>query len=316
MLEHIDDFPELADVNIIVDKSEFPDGAPLAPARVELTQIKWSKPAYWNSLTTEQIVIVVMDQTSSRSTEWVFHDRLFAEHEYRPSITFSVAAQAQLRVAHYESRYGGFQRIRVYGHLKTWKFADERISVEEFMNNPWKRKKITGSDMYRIVNLNGHIHPRHAGEMSASAAVAVLEELGCDVDVKLSARIRGKVRECPEVLHDFEPCDAAGFQAAVRRLSARIPELGGAAFQPTTPFRENRRSPDGRYLCPFRGAWDVREYPYFFRNRWGFSVECMGPRVGVCYRDGVCGVAVRYTTGRMEIVDTMETYRSMYVLDP
>lgn len=313
MLEHVDDFPELADVSIIVDKSEFPEGAPPAPARVELTQIMWSKPAYWNSLTSDKIVIVVMDQTSSRSTEWVFHDRLFAMHEYRPSITFSVAAQAQLRVAHYESRYGGFQRIRVYGHLKTWKFADERIHVEEFMNNQWKRKKVTGSDTYRIVNSHGNTHPRHNAEMTAAGAAAVLEELGCDVDVKLSSRIRGKVRACPVVLHDFEPCNADGFQNAVRRLNARIPALGGATF--SSPFKEDRRSPDGLYMCPFRGAWDVRQYPYFFRNRWGFSAEYMGPRIGVCYRDGVCGIAVRYTTGVFETVDTMETYRSMYVVD-
>lgn len=313
MLEHIDDFPELRDVSVIVDKSEFPDGAPPAPARVELTQIKWSKPPYWNSLTSDQIIIVIMDQTSSRSTEWVFHDRLFAAHDYRPSITFSVAAQAQLRVAHYESRYGGFQRIRVYGHLKTWKFADERIHVEEYMNNMWKRKKVQRSDTFQIVNSSGHIHPRYREQMSAASAAAVLEELGCDVNVKLSARIKGKIRLCPEVLHDFEPCNPNTFQNAIRKLNDRIPHIRGVTFG--SPFKEDRRSPEGLYMCPFRGTWDVRQYPYFFRNRWGFSAEFMRPRIGVCYRDGVCGVAVRYTTGVMEAVDTMETYRSMYVID-
>jgi hypothetical protein len=312
-VEHISDFEELNDVNVIVDKAEFPDGAPPAPARVELTQIMWSKVAYWNSLTSDKIVIVIMDQTSSRSTEWVFHDRLFAEHEYRPNITFCAAAQAQLRVAHYESRYGGFQPIRVYGHLKTWKFADERISIEEFMNNEWKRKKVSGSDTYRIVNSNGRTHPQYPNPMSATAAAFVLEELGCDVDVKLSSRIRGKVRKCPEVLHDFEPCDPAGFQDAVLRLKNRIPGIQDATF--SSPFKENKRAPDGRYMCPFRGEWDVREYPYFFRNRWGFSAEYMGPRIGVCYCDGVCGIAVRYTTGEFENIDTMETYRSMYVVE-
>ena len=312
MLEHIDDFPELEDVNVIVDKSEFPEGAPPAPARVELTQIMWSKPAYWNSLTSDKIVIVVMDQTSARSTEWAFHDRLFTEHEYRPSITFSVAAQAQLRVAHFDTRYGGFQPIRVYGHLKTWEFADERITVEEYLNNPWKRKKIAGSDTYKIVNSTGVLHPRYRAGMTATESTIALEELGCDVDVKLSARIRGKVRRCPKVLHDFEPCNADGFQDAVSRLKARIPSITGAAF--STPFKDARRAPDGRYMSPFRGVWDVREY-HFFRNRWGFSADHMGPRLGVCYRGDVCGIAVRYTTGEFEDVDTLETYRSMYVVD-
>lgn len=65
-------------------------------------------------------------------------------------------------------------------------------------------------------------------------------------------------------------------------------------------------------MCPFRGELEVREYPYFFENRWGFSWTNMAPRIGLCYRDGELGLAFRYTTGREIVIDTLEAYKSMY----
>lgn len=312
-LGHVDDFPELRDTSVIVDKAELPEGAPPPASRVELSQIKWSQPAYWNSLTSDRIIIVVMDQTSSRSTEWAFHNRCSVEHDYRPNITFAVVAQAQLRAAHYESRYGGFQPIRVYGHLKTWMFADERISVEEYMNNRWRVKKNNKLPTYRIVDPLNRIHPRYNQSVTLSQANEIMEELGCDSKVELSSRIRGGTRRVPKVLHDFEPCTSETFTHAITALKSRIPHIESNNFN--SPFKEEHRTPEGLYECPFRGEWAVREYPYFFKNRWGFSWDNTGPRIGVCYRNGECGIAIRYTNGEEEFIDTLETYRSMYVIN-
>jgi len=312
-LKHVNDFPELEGVGVIVDKSELPEGAPTPASRVELSQIKWSQPAYWNSLTSDRIIIVVMDQTSSRSTEWAFHNRCSVEHDYRPNVTFAVVAQAQIRAAHYESRYGGFQPIRVYGHLKTWKLADERITVEEYMNNEYRVKKNHKEPTYRIVNAFNQLHPRYNQNVSLSQANEIMEELGCDAKVELSSRIRGSTRRVPKVLHDFEPCGPDTFAQAIAALKERIPHVQANNFY--SPFKEEHRTPEGRYECPFRGEWAVREYPYFFKNRWGFSWDHKGPRIGVCYRNGECGIAIRYTNGEAEFIDTLETYRSMYVIN-
>jgi hypothetical protein len=105
--------------------------------------IKWSDEIYWNKLRHDRLQIFIYDQTSTRSTEWAFHDRLFATHDYRPTITYNTIVQAQLRVAHYSTKYGGFQHIKVYGHKKSFEYAAKRISLEDYFENDIEKVKFS-----------------------------------------------------------------------------------------------------------------------------------------------------------------------------
>jgi hypothetical protein len=111
-------FSESDDINIINDEDS--------------NRIKWSDEEYWNRVDKDKLNIFVHDQTSTRSTEWVFHNRLFATHDYRPVITYNTTTQAQLRVAHYSTKYGGFQPIKVYGHKKSFEYAAKYIKLENY----------------------------------------------------------------------------------------------------------------------------------------------------------------------------------------
>jgi hypothetical protein len=329
-LQHVDSIPELATVDVRVDKEDMPEGAATPGLRVTKDTIRWSDPAYWDGLTSERLILVVMDQTSTRSTEWAFHNRVFATHEYRLNVTYCVCAQAQLRVAHYERRYGGFQPIRVYGHKKTFEFAAERIGVDDYINNEWTLRTLgRQSVQVEVVDRHRHRHPAFPTPMTEEEGMRVLEDLGCDVSVKISDRVRGKTKRVPEVLHHFEPCTTDTVSGAFSRFK-RLMQDQRSLLPPNTPpavhqrlmaneqhafnnpFRDELLSEDGLWMCPFRGEREVREYPYFFENRWGFSWTNMAPRTGLCYRGDELGLAFRYTTGREIVIDTLESYKSMY----
>jgi hypothetical protein len=82
-------------VLIIADKPDVKELTSLPNVKTEVVQ--WGKRAYWEAITKDKIVIIVNDQTSTRSTEWVCHDRVFATHDYRKRLTFNTVAQAKLR---------------------------------------------------------------------------------------------------------------------------------------------------------------------------------------------------------------------------
>jgi hypothetical protein len=327
-LQHIEDFPELADVDVRVDKESIPDGAPVPSRRVVMDTIRWSDRKYWEALTSDRLILIVMDQTSTRSTEWSFHDRVFATHEYRSKVTYCVCAQAQLRVAHYEQRYGGFQPIRVYGHKKTFEFAAQRIAVDEYMSIDWEAKKTSRRETtWEIVNPLGVRHPSYPNTMTQEEAELTIEALGCDVEVTVSERVRGRSKRVPEVLSHFEPCTPATFATAMTnfknmlRTRLTAPGLTDAmrermtaniAHAFTVPFREDLKTADGRWMCHFRCVKEVKDYAYIATQRWGFNWNNMNPRLNLCYKDGVLGFAVRYTTGRQITIDTLETFKSMY----
>ena len=338
-LKHVESFPELADTIVMGDKDEglYPDGAPTPSPRVRLARIEWSRRAFWDSLCSDKLLLVVMDQTSSRSTEWCFHDRLIATHEFREGVTFSVTAQAQLRVAHYEARYGGFQRIRVYGHLKTFMFAASQINVEQYMNNEWSKKKTYGGDTWTIIDPSTRCrHPDYPEAMNEIDANDALEDIGCDVSVDLSSRVRGAVRQVPVVeMSRFYACTPDTFQVvarqavaeAVQSLSARA--AGHAnndvmmryverlrTWSPQSPFAGE---PDAEGHYPTLGLGDRELIAHsrdevFLHRRNGFSMNGVTHRrVTACYDgDSPVGFVLRYVTGEKEVATTLEAYKSMY----
>jgi len=143
--QHVED---LENVHIIADK---PDSKKLKKLdNLKSETVQWSKRKYFDLLPTDKIVLIVHSQTSTRSTEWACHDRVFAVHDYRKRRTFNTLAQAQLRAAHYSQNYGGtFQPITIYGDVKTIEFAAGRISCAKYLRDEWVTRKIVDSHPVR-----------------------------------------------------------------------------------------------------------------------------------------------------------------------
>ena len=130
-------FPELENTIVIVDKTDYKIND--ISQGIICETVQWSSREYWDQKVNDKLILIVHEQTSTRSTEWAFHDRIFATHDYRPNISYGTISQAQLRVAHYSPKYGEFQRICVYGHLKTFLFAAKKIDVTDYLNDDWKK---------------------------------------------------------------------------------------------------------------------------------------------------------------------------------
>lgn len=134
-------FPELVDVNIIADKTDLSKYTN-NNQNISCETVNWSNKSYWDNKSSDKLIVIVHEQTSTRSTEWEFHDRVYATHDYRPTVSYGTIAQAQLRVAHYSSKYGEFQPIRIYGHLKTFLLAAKEITFSDYLNDDWQKKPV------------------------------------------------------------------------------------------------------------------------------------------------------------------------------
>lgn len=315
-LTHRDSFPELADFIVIADKGEKFNHI---RTRILRENIDWSDEdrVYWDSKPTGRPILIVIDQTSSRSTEWRCHNRIFATHDYRDSVTFSVVSQAQERVNHYAQRYGGFQPIQVYGHRKSWELSASNISYETYIKNEWMKQKIDRRivgdvDLYKIIHTTTRIlHPEHNTPVNESTADDILLDLGCGATIQVSPRVTGKIHRIPEVVCSFHPCTSQTFGS--------IPELSG--FQ--NPFiRSNTEMQANPTLYPrdrgqigYLRKWKVLQYSEIEANMgWGFSLTNTTPRITICYNNGVLGVGLRQTTGVIHRVNSMTAYKSMYAM--
>lgn len=319
-LHGISSVPELADCSILMDKGEKAEiGRGALADNIILRNINWSKKQEWMLLGRDRPIIVVIDQTSSRSTEWVCHDRIFATHDYRNKVTYSIVSQAQERVNHYEQRYGGFQPIRVYGHRKTFLLSAGRIDYNEYMKVDWEIRKVDQRRMerdglgteplYEVRSTAGNhaLHLRYPNPLTKEAADIALQGLGCAAEIAVSARVRGGIRDHPVFGVEFYPCTKDTFPALMTILNTRVT---GHRFR-LNPFvrSEEQGLVDGKYKGYLR-EWRVFDYDQDIRTqpRWGSGAH----RLTICYRAGQLGVALRYDTGRREQVNTLETFKSMY----
>ena len=89
-LQNIGSFPELADFIVVVDKG---DDMGIKCDQISTEKIQWSSPTYWRRQTVSVPILVVIDQTSSRSTEWACHDRIFATHDFRNMVQYSTISR-------------------------------------------------------------------------------------------------------------------------------------------------------------------------------------------------------------------------------
>ena len=324
---------ELSECIIIADKPDVKELTVLPNVKTE--EVQWGKRAYWNTITKDKLVIVVNDQTSTRSTEWVCHDRMFATHDYRKRLTFNTVAQAQLRPAHYEQNYGGFQTIRIYGDLKTFRFAVGQINASEYLNSEWIVRKVPKSDppRYRIKNdIDGRRPmpaltievggtpvsfegiPDNAG-YSLEVAQKILVQLGgtnngCS---KMSQRVRGNSKRIPVIKAKFYPCEPSQKAAVLEQIhndSEVVSFLRGHQFNGYSLF--TRQDHENRYIGNLRGWNKILLYNDMKKALWGIRIGHEEARLTECYHEGILGLCLRVATGETTVAEDLEAYKSMY----
>lgn len=314
-LENSHRFPELEGVQIWVDKGDCDWGHP--------RKIEWSDRDYWITIAKDIPILIVMDQTSSRSTEWACHDRIFATHDFRTAQQYAILSQAQERVNHYTSKYkGGFQPIRVYGHKKTFELSAGRITYEQYLTCEWKMRKVDTrravkdnlGEVYEIKNEAGVLHPQYPQPLPKIVAENALKDLGCFGELTLSSRVSGNVRRLPVFGTHWFPCNAITFNESIEIVKNTV---GDGLFLTTAfenPFNNVRRPAtdlDGREKGYLRG-WHVLDYNSEVKAQPGWGVSMGAPRATICYCEGVLGVAVRWHTGEFRDMNRLNAYRSMY----
>ena len=310
---------ELEGVLIIADKDERSVGASMDAVLTE--RIQWSNPMYWRMKATGIPMIFVIDQTASRSTELVCHDRLFAYHDFRNTVVYTTISQAQERVNHYEQRYEGFQPIRVYGHMKTFLLSAGRIDYAEYMTNLWTKRKIDHrtvtrlgleGDLYHIKSTSDNsIHPEFNEPVGLSYADRILQDLCSFVEVKVSDRVRGRSGMKPVFGCEFVPCKINEFSAKKAQLEAIV----GGEVNFRNPFVPSlSKGKVGGLWQGFLRVWKVREFSSISEKEkgWGTTGPGGSPRLTICYNNDVLGLAVRWNTGAFEEVNTLTTFKSMY----
>ncbi len=324
-LQNINNIPQLMadDVIIHVDKDSFPiDDIPTAlQDQINCRTVQWSNRKFWvGGFTTEHLHVIIMDQTSTRSTEWKCHDRTYAYHDYRNTVSFSTVSQAQERVNHYEQAYGGFQPIKVYGHKRSFELSAGLITFQQYLKYDWMKKKVdvrtAGSQtpMFRIRATEGTAtHPDYPAPLTEREANAALEKLDCLAMISLAARVRGSTYQVPVYTTEFHPVaddsdtSFSAFKAA--HLHSR-PEWATLRFD--NPFNESQKAPDGRYMGYLRG-WTVFNYEEDITTDPGWGIgQGTRPRLTICYSNGTLGISIRYFTGTYRTENTLTAFRSMY----
>jgi len=311
-LNGIHTLAELEDCIIYVDKEE---KAMPGVDGILLEKIQWSKKMFWEAKRHDRPIIVVIDQTCSRSTELACHDRLFALHDFRNRVTFSTSSQALERVNHYTDRYNGFQPIRVYGHKKTFELSARRINYETYLNSEWVKKKLDvrrglGEACFIIRRPFGEHEPHslYPNPMNEEECDRALQEIGCFAEVNVSPRVRGNVSQLRVYGCEFEPCNKDTFPALKAILEQRF-----HSHRFMDPFinSEAQGLENGQYKGYLR-EWSVLDFDTQVETQPGWGVTAENPRLTICYRAGVLGIAIRFDSGITVPQDTLTTFKSMY----
>jgi len=306
-LRHVSGCDELDGVDIITSKDEHDLGGNMG--RVQMEVVQWSNRTYWDRLAIGRPMIYVIDQTASRSTEFVCHDRIFAYHDFRNTVVYTTISQAQERVNHYEQRYGGFQPIRVYGHKKTFQMSAGLIDYAAYMTNPWYKRKVHKQETYLIKSTtDGTTHPDHPQPMSLTDTNRVLKELASFVDVKVADRVKGRIKIVPVFGCEFIACTPQSFAG----LSVHLRRRFDREFHNPFTKSEEKGQVEGRWQGNLRG-WRVYDYERVRANRgWGMNSPRNSVRTTICYQGDTLGIALRWKTAEREEINTLQTFKSMY----
>jgi len=321
-LSNINSFPELSDFLIVVDKS---DNMGIKNNRISAEKIQWSDPNYWRRQASNIPIILVIDQTCSRSTEWKCHNRIFATHDFRNVVQYSTVSQAQERVNHYEQRYNGFQKILVYGHTRTFRLSAGLIDYATFLKDDWKKKKIdvrtSPEERYRILSSTNVRHPSCPEEGLVEAkADRLLQTLGCYADISLSARIAGNIRQVRTYVGKWEAVTKDTWDTFWPTYRDNPVNSMTHATGIRNPFlaAELHVLTDGTWQGQHRG-WKILECidNDLYQRIPGEDLKKLdlgstgGNRMKVCYKNGVLGVFIVHCTGTRKM-DTLRAFNSMY----
>ena len=286
-INHIDTFTELHGFIVICDK---PDGLKLKKSRnvtVSADRIKWSERSYWDNHIPEgprKKFIFIIDKTSSRSTEWACHDRIYACHDFRRKVQYAAVSQAQERVVHYSQRYGNmFQRIKVYGHLPTFQLSAGVITYDQYFQNAWEKRKMssrrqtTDSDnesvassgssnsesneaMYLVhecVSKRRHPDCPETG-LNLEETTRLLQDLGCWAKTSISSRVAGKPKQVPDYNGYWYAASSETWSSVWEEHCRRHTIVGVTRSNVRNPFAnaESHKHEDGRWRGQHRG-WQV-----------------------------------------------------------
>ena len=291
-LEHLHLFPELIPFSVLVDKDDDTGSG----SRATKEKIQWSNRNWWEDKRTDRPILVIYDQTSSRSTEWACHDRVFATHDFRNEITFSVVSQAQERSNHYAGaglKYSEFQPIQIYGHLPTFQLSAGLIEYEDYMNVSYKIKS-TGNVFQIVDKSTGDVMPdmRFATKREAEYK---LMEMGSFAESKLSSRVKGNLKKMVVCESGFIACDSETFDRDAKPHILEKLDREGRRVQ--NPFHESRDNSVGSdRLKGYLREWGVFDYDDDIKDSsWGFTERQinMEVRLTVCYRGDELGVGWR-----------------------
>ena len=141
-----------------------------------------------------------------------------------------------------------------------------------------------------------------------------MRSLGCFGEFSLSSRVSGKIRHIPIFDTRWFPCtSAASFTNCMTNFTVENDLFRGRTF--LNPFLHDRRPlPEGPNFLEkgYLRGWGVFDYETDIITQPGWGVSVGTPRLTICYREGVLGVAVRWHTGRFKHMNRLSAYRSMY----
>jgi len=102
--------------------------------------IGWDEEDEWDDLSTNRSFIIVINQTSGRSTEWKCHHKLVWFHTYRtPDTPTSTIIQDQERPVYYITNYKSQPHIHIYGDRSCAEYSAGLITSREY-NTASQRK--------------------------------------------------------------------------------------------------------------------------------------------------------------------------------
>lgn len=274
------EFAELKDKTVIVDKDE--DDMPKdIGSHVVVEKIQWSSSKWWETKATGKPLIIVLDQTFSRSTEFAAHDRVFALHDYRKQNTYNTIAQATQRMNHYSTRYqSGFQPIKIYCHRSTYELAAGKISYNQYiLTIPEASSKPTQS------------RAEQEGSRKRQRT-------------KLSSRTNSTSNSKNRLKFVFVEC------STTEEYNERCEGEGDSPFE-NNEYKPNPEDKDQRYKCCIRGVYKPRTVDEIIKESYGIN-ETTRKRSYICYdSEGNCGVLFVEYDGR-ENLTTIKTAGSMY----
>lgn len=322
-LNHIDLFPELEGCVIIVDKTSSEDFN-CNSNNVIYEPVQWSSSVYWRHLTQDVPIVVIMDQTSCRSTEWACHDRVFAYHNFSKHIYYNNSSQQDERPNHYSTKYeGGFQRIRIYANKRTFEYSAGLITVSSYLQGEFKMKPFYDTGRFCIVNNDTSVVVEGGSNgLEKSIAEQRMLELGSHCVPKLSPRVTSVVKDKPDIRMIFVLCQSndeynemiADPASTINLFLKEGGEEWNVGYTPSRDiFRRQTTLHTDRttYLTRYRAT--VKKLYSDQLNHYGFSLTHKLPRLMVCYdrKTEDLGICVRTFHGIIPITN-ISTTKSMY----